>query len=168
MPELRPGLRDPGRASCPHDGGVLDVRYESASFPLQPDLPGIWRYAARLPLTDAKHIVSLGEGNTPMTQSAQLGAAINLPQLYFKNEGLNPTGSYKDRIASVGITYLRQLGRRAWAATVVGQRRRLPGRLWRARRRRRLSLHAGAGAAGQDRPDHGLWSAGDVGQATGL
>lgn len=111
---------DPGRANCPHDGGVLDLRYDSDSFPLQPDLPGIWRYAARLPLTDAKHIVSLGEGDTPMAQSAQLGAAIDLPQLYFKNEGLNPTGSYKDRIASVGITCLRQLGRRAWAATSSG------------------------------------------------
>ncbi len=111
---------DPSRANCPHDGGVLDVRYDPDSFPLRTDLPGIWRYAARLPLTDAKHIVSLGEGDTPMTPSAQLGAAINLPRLYFKNEGLNPTGSYKDRIASAGITYLRQLGRRAWAAVSSG------------------------------------------------
>ena len=107
-------------ANCPRDGGVLDVRYESDDFAMQPQLPGIWRYASRLPLTDPKHIVSLGEGDTPLVQSAQLGASINLPRLYFKNEGLNPTGSYKDRIASVGITYLRQLGRRAWAATSSG------------------------------------------------
>ena len=107
-------------ANCPHDGGVLDPRYESAGFPLQPQLPGIWRYAAHLPLTDAKFIVSLGEGDTPLLPSSQLGPGIGLPRLYFKNEGLNPTGSYKDRIASVGITYLRQLGRRAWAATSSG------------------------------------------------
>lgn len=107
-------------ANCPHDGGVLDVRYHSAEIPLQPQLPGIWRYAARLPLTDEKHIVSLGEGDTPLMPSSQLGPDISLPQLYFKNEGLNPTGSYKDRIASVGISYLRQLGRRAWAATSSG------------------------------------------------
>ena len=111
---------DRSLASCPQDGGVLDVRYDSDAFPLQPDLPGIWRYASHLPVTDRKHIVSLGEGDTPMTRSAQLGATIGLPQLYFKNEGLNPTGSYKDRIASVGITYLRQLGRRAWAAVSSG------------------------------------------------
>jgi len=107
-------------ANCPHDGGVLDLRYESAEISLQPQLPGIWRYAAYLPLTDAKHIVSLGEGDTPLLSSSQLGPGISLPRLYFKNEGLNPTGSYKDRIASVGISYLRQLGRRAWAATSSG------------------------------------------------
>jgi len=107
-------------ANCPHDGGVLDLRYESAEISLQPRLPGIWRYAARLPLTDPKHIVSLGEGDTPLLSSSQLGPGIRLPRLHFKNEGLNPTGSYKDRIASVGISYLRQLGRRAWAATSSG------------------------------------------------
>ncbi len=111
---------DVSLVACPRDGGVLDLRYDSEAFPLQPHLPGMWRYAARLPLTDPKHIVSLGEGDTPMVQSSQLGADIDLPQLYFKNEGLNPTGSYKDRIASVGITYLRQLGRSAWAATSSG------------------------------------------------
>ena len=111
---------DLGAAKCPHDGGVLDVRYDSAEIPLQPQLPGIWRYAAHLPVSDPKHIVSLGEGDTPLLLSARLSAAIDLPQLYFKNEGLNPTGSYKDRIATVGITYLRQLGRRAWVATSSG------------------------------------------------
>lgn len=112
--------RDLTVANCPHDGGVLDLRYEPAEISLQPQLPGIWPYAARLPLTDIKHIVSLGEGDTPLLPSTQLGAGIDLPRLQFKNEGMNPTGSYKDRIASVGITYLRQLGRRAWAATSSG------------------------------------------------
>ncbi len=112
--------QDLGAATCPHDGGVLDVRYDSAEIPLQSELPGIWRFAAHLPLTNSKHIVSLGEGNTPLLPSSQLGADIKLPSLYFKNEALNPTGSYKDRIASVGITYLRQLGRRAWSAVSSG------------------------------------------------
>lgn len=107
-------------ANCPRDGGVLDLRYPADDFPLQPELPGIWRFAARLPLSDPKHIVSLGEGDTPMTPSSRLGADIGLPQLHFKNEGLNPTGSYKDRIAAVGISYLCQLGLRAWAATSSG------------------------------------------------
>ena len=111
---------DLGAASCPHDGGVLDVLYSSAEIPIQPQLPGIWRYAARLPLTDPEHIVSLGEGGTPLLPSARLGPDIDLPQLYFKNEGLNPTGSYKDRIASVGISMMRQLGKRGWAAISSG------------------------------------------------
>ena len=112
--------RDLSRANCPYDGGVLDPRYASAEFPLQAHLPGIWRYAARLPLTDRQHIVSLGEGDTPLLPSARLGVEIDLPRLYFKNEGLNPTGSYKDRIATVGISSLRALGRRAWAAASSG------------------------------------------------
>ena len=124
---------DPTVANCPHDGGVLDVRYDSDEFSLQPQLPGIWRYADRLPLTDAKHIISLGEGDTPLLPSAQLGPEIGLPRLHFKNEGLNPTGSYKDRIASVGITYLRQLGRGGMGGHLIRQCRRVVGGLWRAR-----------------------------------
>ena len=112
--------QDVGAANCPHDGGVLDVKYDSAEIRVQPELPGIWRYADHLPLTDPQHVVSLGEGDTPLLPSAGLGAGIGLSQLYFKNEGLNPTGSYKDRIATVGITYLRQLGRRAWSAVSSG------------------------------------------------
>ena len=109
-----------GAAACPHDGGFLDVLYDSADIPLNDELSGIWRYAAHLPLTDPAHIVSLGEGDTPLLRSARLGADVGLPQLYFKNEGLNPTGSYKDRIASVGISYLRGLGLSAWATVSSG------------------------------------------------
>jgi len=111
---------DLGASSCPHDGGVLDVLYDSAEIPLHDELPGIWRFAARLPLTDPAHIVSLGEGDTPLLPSARLGAEVGLPQLFFKNEGMNPTGSYKDRIASVGISLMRQLGMPAWVAISSG------------------------------------------------
>ena len=111
---------DMGAASCPYDGGFLDVVYDRAAIQLNDELPGIWRYAARLPLTDPAHIVSLGEGDTPLLRSARLGADIGLPELYFKNEGLNPTGSYKDRIAAVGISYMRQLGLSAWATVSSG------------------------------------------------
>ena len=111
---------DMGAAACPHDGGILDVLYDSPALPPHAALPGIWRYAARLPLSDHGFIVSLGEGDTPLLPSARLGAQAGLPRLYFKNEGLNPTGSYKDRIASVGISYLRQLGKRAWVAISSG------------------------------------------------
>ena len=111
---------DLGAASCPRDGGVLDVLYDSAEIPLMNELPGIWRFAAHLPLIDPRNIVSLGEGDTPLLPSARLGVDIGLPRLYFKNEGLNPTGSYKDRIASVGISLLRQLGMPAWVAISSG------------------------------------------------
>ena len=111
---------DMAASACPHDGGVLDALYDAPEIPLDAALPGIWQYAARLPLNDSRHIVSLGEGNTPLLQSARLGPGIGLPGLRFKNEGMNPTGSYKDRIASVGISYLRQLGMSAWVTVSSG------------------------------------------------
>src|SRR5690606_1679317 len=82
--------------------------------------PGIWRFAARLPLRDASYAVSLGEGDTPLLPAGRLGATLGLPGLWFKLEGANPTGSYKDRIAAVGIARLRERGKTAWAATSSG------------------------------------------------
>ena len=111
---------DMGASACPHDGGFLDVLYDSAEIQVRNDLPGIWAYAAHLPLADPAHIVSLGEGDTPLLRSGRLGAEAGLPKLYFKNEGLNPTGSYKDRIASVGLSTLRQLGLDTWATVSSG------------------------------------------------
>jgi threonine synthase len=55
------------------------------------------RYAAFLPLTDATPRLSLGEGYTPLVQARKLGRAIGCPLLHLKVEGMNPTGSFKDR-----------------------------------------------------------------------
>lgn len=57
----------------------------------------IERYAAYLPLTDSTPRISLGEGSTPLIRSSRIGPSIGLERLYFKYEGLNPTGSFKDR-----------------------------------------------------------------------
>lgn len=57
----------------------------------------IERYSAYLPVTAATPRVTLGEGSTPLVRSSRIGPSIGLEQLYFKYEGLNPTGSFKDR-----------------------------------------------------------------------
>lgn len=57
----------------------------------------IERYAAYLPVTAATPRVTLGEGSTPLVRSSRIGPSSGLDQLYFKYEGLNPTGSFKDR-----------------------------------------------------------------------
>src|SRR5438477_92232 len=57
----------------------------------------IERYAAHLPVTAATPRVTLGEGSTPLVRSSRIGPSIGLEQLYFKYEGLNPSGSFKDR-----------------------------------------------------------------------
>ena len=102
---------------CPQCGATIDLRYAKQTITDDPSKPGIWRHVDHLPLHDLTYAVTLGEGNTPLLHSAQLGAQLGLPELYFKLEGNNPTGSYKDRIAAVGIARLQELGKRAWAAT---------------------------------------------------
>jgi threonine synthase len=57
----------------------------------------IERYAAYLPVTPSTPHVSLGEGSTPLVRSSRIGPSIGIDQLYFKYEGLNPSGSFKDR-----------------------------------------------------------------------
>jgi len=57
-----------------------------------------------LPVKHQRNIVSLGEGNTPLIKSSRLGERFGLINLYFKNEGMNPTLSYKDRLASVAVS----------------------------------------------------------------
>lgn len=107
-------------AQCPACSGIVDVVYASAAVDVDPTLPGIFRYASRLPLRDPSAALSLGEGNTPLVRSHRLGDELRLSSLFFKVEGSNPTGSYKDRIAAVGVARLRELGKTAWAATSSG------------------------------------------------
>jgi threonine synthase len=63
----------------------------------------IERYRARLPVTEATPVVSLGEGSTPLVQSRRLGEELDV-ELYFKWEGANPTGSFKDRGMTVAVS----------------------------------------------------------------
>lgn len=65
-------------------------------------------------------VVSLGEGNTPLVRSKHIGPALGLPNLYFKLENLNPTGSYKDRFASRLISDMVRAGHKTCIATSSG------------------------------------------------
>ena len=93
---------------CPTDGGVLYVRYDLAKLKqgfkpasLAGCISTMWRYAEVLP--DAQPI-SLGEGFTPMLPSREF------PNVYIKDEGLNPTGSFKARGLSVAVTMAKAYG----------------------------------------------------------
>jgi threonine synthase len=70
----------------------------------------MWRYREFLPVSDAENIVSLGEGYTPVLHTARLGHELGLSQLWVKDEGLNPTGTFKARGASAGISRAGELG----------------------------------------------------------
>jgi threonine synthase len=87
----------------------------------------LWRYAEVLPNDPS---VSLGEGMTPLVHAKRLGASMqyqsgrcpsgNLERLYVKDEGLNPTGSFKARGMSAAVTRAKQLGARVLAAPTAG------------------------------------------------
>ena len=103
---------------CPKDGGVLYARYDLASLrgklrtdDLKGRVASMWRYAEVLP--DAQP-VTLGEGFTPMLQSREY------PNVYIKDEGLNPTGSFKARGMSAAVTMARHYGLKKLTAPSAG------------------------------------------------
>ena len=70
----------------------------------------LWRFAPLLPLRQAANMVSLGEGNSPLLPAMRLGKELGVPALFLKNEGSNPTASFKDRPTSVGISVAKEMG----------------------------------------------------------
>jgi threonine synthase len=70
----------------------------------------MWKYREILPVRDDANIVSLGEGGTPIMPSAAIGAALGLKHLYFKDESVNPTGSFKARGLGMAVSRAKELG----------------------------------------------------------
>jgi len=80
----------------------------------------MWRHLSSLPLKRRASIATLGEGNTALVPSLRLGSALGLKHLWFKLESQNPTGSYKDRFASLAISLMREEGQTKILATSSG------------------------------------------------
>jgi threonine synthase len=70
----------------------------------------MWRWFELLPVTDASNVVTLGEGSTPLLPAARLASELGVRQLYVKEEGLNPTGSFKARGISAAVSKAKELG----------------------------------------------------------
>jgi threonine synthase len=103
---------------CPNDGGILYARYDLATIKrnfsaanLAGRAPTMWRYDAILPEADP---VTLGEGFTPMLASREF------PNVFIKDEGLNPTGSFKARGLSACVTMARHFGLKKLAIPSAG------------------------------------------------
>ena len=100
------------RASvCPDCGQPYLVRYDR--FPERDSITtrwDMWRYAAALPLRSREAPVTLGEGCTPMTELPHLARELGVGRLWVKDEGLNPTGSFKARGMSAAVTRALSLG----------------------------------------------------------
>ena len=70
----------------------------------------MWRYIEMLPVLEEQNIVSLGEGMTPILPLHKLGDKYGLPRLLLKDEGLNPTGSFKARGLSMAVSKAKEFG----------------------------------------------------------
>jgi threonine synthase len=70
----------------------------------------LWRYAPLLPVADAQSAVSLGEGWTPLVPTPELARKLGLARLAIKDEGRNPSGTFKDRGAAVAVSRYLELG----------------------------------------------------------
>ena len=96
---------------CPDCGQPFLVRYDSpwpSRDAIQPRWD-MWRYAAVLPLLDDERPVTLGEGATPLHEVPALARALGIARLWVKDEGLNPTASFKARGMSAAVTRARAL-----------------------------------------------------------
>jgi threonine synthase len=108
-------------------GGPLLVRYnlermraEWSHDSLECAATSMWRYAPALPVQHAISIVSLGEGMTPLLPAPRTGRRIGASQLLIKDEGLNPTGSFKARGLSCAVSMCVELGLRRLAIPSAG------------------------------------------------
>ncbi len=78
------------------------------------------RYQKYLPITSATPLFSIGEGDTPLVRTRELEKELNCGELYFKLEGCNPTGSFKDRGMVVAVAKAMEGGSRAIACASTG------------------------------------------------
>ena len=107
--------------------GPLDVVYDYAAIrervsrdSIASGPPSMWRYRDLLPVEDDAAVVSLGEGFTPLVRADRLGAELGIDNLYLKNDSMNPTNSFKDRVVSVAVSWARAHGFETIACASTG------------------------------------------------
>ena len=110
---------------CPRCGGALLARYDlkpgaASKAEVASRGGGLWRWRELLPVRDEAHIVSLGEGDTPLLPAPRLGESLGLSALYIKAESFNPTGSFKARGLAVAVSRAVELGARTFVIPSAG------------------------------------------------
>jgi len=113
---------------CPSCGGLLDVEYEydrrlsltpwSKSFRERP--LGVWRYRELLPIEELDKVVTMNEGGTRLIRCGNLERDLGIREIYVKYEGDNPTGSFKDRGMTVGVTKALEVGAKTTICASTG------------------------------------------------
>jgi len=108
---------------CPKCDHLLKVSYDLDAMTFtQKDWEkrpiSVWRYRELLPVRGEP--VTLQEGGTPLYHLRRIGEELGIKELYAKHEGMNPTGSFKDRGMTVGVSMARQLGMETVACASTG------------------------------------------------
>ena len=115
------------QTTCPACGRPLLARYNLDATRAKLDRDRLvarpdrmWNWRELLPVRDPEHIVHLGEGGTPMFHALRLGEMLGLPHLWIKDEGLNPTGSFKARGMAAAVSRAMELGAREFVVPTAG------------------------------------------------
>jgi threonine synthase len=105
------------RSVCPDCGSPLLARYDFPSVRAHLDRDvmsvranGMWRWRELLPVHDPSCVITLGEGGTPLLHAPHLGKMLGLAHLYVKDEGRNPTGTFKARGIAAAVSRAVELG----------------------------------------------------------
>ena len=124
--------------ACPRCGSLLDVQYHWDKLDLPDKLSdfeaewsrrfdpvsfsGIWRFHRMLPFADRDTVVTIGEGQTLLQQSAPVSQFVGLKDsgIYLQYEGMNPSGSFKDNGMSAAFTHARAIGAKRAACASTG------------------------------------------------
>lgn len=106
---------DPPQRTCTACGKVLLARYDLGAAAdsrsrLADRAPNMWRYREVMPVLDEAHILTLGEGMTPVLRATRLAASLGARKVLVKDEGVCPTGSFKARGLSAAVSKARELG----------------------------------------------------------
>ena len=110
--------------TCSKCGGLLDIKYDyskvDAAKIVNGTGEGVWRYRELLPFADDIKPVTIQEGNTPLYRCDRLAKALGISDLWVKHEGLNPSGSFKDRGMTIGVTKAVELAVKGVACASTG------------------------------------------------
>lgn len=108
--------------TCSCDG-LLEIKYDFSDLDFKIETmthiaPKVWKYRDLLPIKGDP--ITLFEGGTPLYKCDKLGKSIGLKELYVKHEGMNPTGSFKDRGMTIGVSRALELGMKTVACASTG------------------------------------------------
>ena len=130
-------------------GKVLFVRYDLARLGREVSRgeydsrsSTMWRFNELLPVTNPDSVITLGEGGTPLLDATTLAQQVGIRRLWIKEEGLNPTGTFKARGISAAVSKARELGATGFTMPSAGECRRGRRGLLRSRRNPGQGVHA--------------------------